>query len=254
MRCAASAANAAADDGKHDTPRRRARIPSPRFRPLRSVVALDRLKATGLDVHARTPRPTRSRVTVAGGRCPGSRIPVCGRLPRSKQTPSGKFGRRLSAYSCGGSRGIVCSHAPRSLLIPCGNHRHRCCHGWISDAVTIRQRLAKIDASNPCARAARARAAHGRYCWLTPTTRARRGARSGSKRSRPASQGIRPSTAPRPLVRAKAAGACHASLTSDTSRRGRSRPNGSERNPEGGIPCAGSPANASRSTASPAPG
>src|SRR5262249_53320489 len=51
---------------------------------------------------------------------------------------------------------------------------------------------------------------------------------SGSKRSRPASQGIRPSTAPRPLVPAKAAGACHL-LTPSTSRRGRSRPNGQGR-------------------------
>src|SRR5262249_47614138 len=48
---------------------------------------------------------------------------------------------------------------------------------------------------------------------------------SGSKRSRPASQGIRPSTAPRPFVRAKAAGACHL-LTPSTSRPGRSRPDG----------------------------
>ena len=109
-RCAAPAAcAAAADDGIHATPPWRIQSPSRRFGCVRSVSPLNSDRdATGLVVHAGAPRPTRSRVTVAGGRCPGSRIVACGRLPRSKQTPSGKLGRRLSAYSCGGSRGIVC--------------------------------------------------------------------------------------------------------------------------------------------------
>src|SRR5262249_29908099 len=75
---------------------------------------------------ARTPRPTRSRVTVRGGRSPGSRVVVFGPpFPRVSVTLSGKIGRRLAAYSCGGSRGIGRSkaRAPRSLLIPIGNHR-----------------------------------------------------------------------------------------------------------------------------------
>ena len=52
-----------------------------RFRPY-----ADRT-TTGLRL-ARTPRPTRSRVTVAGGRSPGSQVAVSGRLPRSV-APSG---------------------------------------------------------------------------------------------------------------------------------------------------------------------
>jgi hypothetical protein len=52
-----------------------------RFRPYADCTT------TGLRF-ARTPRPTRSRVTVAGGRSPGSRVAVSGRLPRSI-APSG---------------------------------------------------------------------------------------------------------------------------------------------------------------------
>jgi len=149
---------------------------------LRSAVALNgNREATGLVVHVRTPRPTRSRVTVAGGRCPGSRIAASGRLPRSKQTPSGTFDRRLSAYSCGGSRGIVRSRTrtafpfdplrePPSSMLPVprsmvklrgmrgarskqskrGKGRERCGaqalqQRWIDGVVLISQRFEKID-------------------------------------------------------------------------------------------------------------
>jgi hypothetical protein len=65
------------------------------------------------DAHRRsrrigTPRPTRSRVTMTGGRSPGSRVVASVHLPRNVRVPSGLNGRRLAAYSCGGSRGIAC--------------------------------------------------------------------------------------------------------------------------------------------------
>jgi len=44
------------------------------------------LVAAGLDCvrHVRTPRPTPTRVTVAGGRSPGSRVAASVHLPRNK--------------------------------------------------------------------------------------------------------------------------------------------------------------------------
>jgi hypothetical protein len=95
-------------DRKHVTPRRR-------NEPVTAILAVSRAafavcgsrEPTVLDIDARTPRPTRSRVTVSGGRSPGSRVAVFDHLPRNVVVPSGNAGRRLTAYSCGGSRGIV---------------------------------------------------------------------------------------------------------------------------------------------------
>jgi len=113
-------------DRKHATPQRRTTSPSPRFWLIGGPPSPYWGPCNNRTEFVRTPRPTRSRVTVAGGRSPGSRVAVSGRLPRNTGFPVANIGRRLAAYSCGGSRGIVCdAHAPRSLLIPCGNHREQ---------------------------------------------------------------------------------------------------------------------------------
>jgi hypothetical protein len=51
------------------------------------------------------PAPTRSRVTMADGRSPGSRVTTFRRLPRTR-VPSGTNHGRFAAYSCGGSHGF----------------------------------------------------------------------------------------------------------------------------------------------------
>ena len=105
----------AVDDRKHATPQRRNRNPSPRFWLLRALPSPWAATAQRPDsyVYARTPRPTRSRVTVAGGRSPGSRVAAFGHLPRILRS-QWSCRSKLAAYSCGGSRGMdVPSHAHR---------------------------------------------------------------------------------------------------------------------------------------------
>jgi hypothetical protein len=78
--------------------------------------------------HIGAPRPTRSRVTIAGGRFPGSRVVASGHLPRDPRVSSGIHGRPLAAYSCGGSFGIArptnCIGRTHRipLVSPCGHH------------------------------------------------------------------------------------------------------------------------------------
>jgi hypothetical protein len=75
----------------------------------------------------RTPRPTRSRVTVAGGRSPGSRVAVSGRLPRNTGFPVA-ISAEASPLTVAGAAAALSAfkaHAPRSLLIPYGNHREQ---------------------------------------------------------------------------------------------------------------------------------
>jgi hypothetical protein len=102
-------------------------------------------KAAGIVNHCRrigTPRPTRSRVTIAGGRSPGSRVAVSVHLPRNlhSQWLSRTETRRLQLR--GQPRHCVrVARAPRSLLIPCGNHQGRASH-WNADRVNrLRGRL-----------------------------------------------------------------------------------------------------------------
>jgi hypothetical protein len=61
---------------------------------------------------ARTPRPTRSRVTVAGGRSPGSRVAVSGRLPRSI-APSGTMAGH-SPLTVAGAAAALCASLARA--------------------------------------------------------------------------------------------------------------------------------------------
>jgi hypothetical protein len=76
-----------------------------RFRPYADCTT------TGLRF-ARTPRPTRSRVTVAGGRSPGSRVAVSGRLPRSV-APSGSMAEH-SPLTVAGAAAALCASPSRA--------------------------------------------------------------------------------------------------------------------------------------------
>ncbi len=72
-----------------------------------------------------TPRPMRSRVTAAGGRSPGLRVPAFARLPRNLTVPSGILVESSPLTVAGAATELLTeASAPRSLLIPRrGNHR-----------------------------------------------------------------------------------------------------------------------------------
>jgi hypothetical protein len=88
------------------------RFPIPPF-----ALGSDR-KRPSLNLRQDTPPDALARDPIAGGRSTGSRVTVFGRLPRNEFVPSGKIGRRLSAYSCGGSRGIVCTNRCTRTAFP----------------------------------------------------------------------------------------------------------------------------------------
>jgi hypothetical protein len=97
--------------------------------------------------HIEAPRPMLTRVTVAGGRSPGSRVDVSVHLPRNEPRSQWYNGWRLSAHSCGGSRGLRARRrAPRSLLIPFGNHRRPALH-----RSPRRSTMNRWDTRRPCA-------------------------------------------------------------------------------------------------------
>jgi hypothetical protein len=136
--------------GSTTRPRWRTRTPSPRFRSPRSVDRpRQKREATVLDVHAGDTPPD----ALARDRCRWQMSWLADRRPRppsQEQTrlPVASWPETLRLQLRGQPRHSVLAHAPRSLLIPCGNHRRRCCHGSISNAVTIRQHSAKIDVSS----------------------------------------------------------------------------------------------------------
>jgi hypothetical protein len=122
--------------------------------PLQTAFALGG-RCTGRICHIGAPRPTRSRVTIAGGRFPGSRVVASGHLPRDPKVPSGIHGRPLAAYSCGGSCGIArrIGRAHRiPLASPCGHHQGQRCIRFAQRQLRICR--ARQDAAIPVMRAA----------------------------------------------------------------------------------------------------
>jgi hypothetical protein len=109
--CEGTRARTAADRSilsKNNTRRLDGERPTRHSRPpLQTAFALGG-RCLGCTCHIGAPRPTRSRVTMTGGRFPGSRVVASDHLPRDPEVSSGIYGRWLAAYSCGGSRGIAC--------------------------------------------------------------------------------------------------------------------------------------------------
>ena len=93
----------------------------------RTVAFLHRTASSGrrqVGFYIGTPRPMRSRVTAAGGRSPGLRVPASARLPRNLAVPSGILVESSPLTVAGAATELLAeANAPRSLLIPCGNHR-----------------------------------------------------------------------------------------------------------------------------------